>query len=86
VFYVLQIGYNIFVPCLLLTNVAKTAASQPLRTLLALPISGWLQIGIGLLAARLTMAALKIDPDTEAGREVKVRFYITMPHFVPSQM
>jgi auxin efflux carrier family protein len=71
--YVLQIVYNIFLPCLLLTSVAKTAASQPLGTLVALPISAWLQIGIGFLVARLTMAALKIDPDTEAGREVKVR-------------
>jgi predicted permease len=71
---VLQIVYNIFLPCLLLTSVAKTAASQPLRTLVALPISAWLQIGIGFMVARVTMAALKIDPETEAGREVKVLY------------
>eukprot|EP00953_Heterococcus_sp_UTEX-ZZ885_P037608 19311-Heterococcus_DN1.PRE.1 len=69
-----MIVYNIFLPCLLLTSVAKTAASQPLRTLVALPISAWLQIGIGFLVARVTMAALKIDPETEAGREVKVPY------------
>ncbi|KAG5189998.1 auxin efflux carrier [Tribonema minus] len=67
-----QIVYNIFLPSLLLVNVAETAISQPLSTLLPIPLFAWAQIFIGYKIARLTMKVLRIEPTTEEGREVQV--------------
>ncbi|CAM9529384.1 unnamed protein product [Chrysoparadoxa australica] len=67
-----QIVYNIFLPSMLMVSIAKTAASNPMSTLLPIPLACWGQISAGFLAARLVNKALRIKPDSDAGREVSV--------------
>ncbi|CAM9941007.1 unnamed protein product, partial [Choristocarpus tenellus] len=67
-----KIVYGLFLPALLVVNVAETVVSQPVASLLPIPIFATVQIGLGLLLSRLTMWALRVDPDTDAGRECKV--------------
>lgn len=68
-----QIVYGIFLPVLLMTNVAKTCVSQPVASLLPIPFFAVIQIAIGLFMSRFTMRLLHVDGNTEEGRETKVR-------------
>ncbi|CAN0412123.1 unnamed protein product, partial [Discosporangium mesarthrocarpum] len=67
-----QIVYAIFLPALLLVNVAKTLVSQPVTSLLPIPFFALIQIMAGLLISKLTMAVLQVDGNTEGGRECKI--------------
>ncbi|CAN0250926.1 unnamed protein product, partial [Laminaria digitata] len=67
-----QIVYGIFLPSLLMVNVAKTCVSQPVASLLPIPVFAALQIGVGMLVSTAAMRLLRIDPNTEAGRETRV--------------
>ena len=67
-----QIVYGIFLPSLLMVNVAKTCVSQPMGSLLPIPVFAAVQIGVGIVATTLAMRVLKIDPNTEGGRATKV--------------
>ncbi|CAN0264600.1 unnamed protein product [Ascophyllum nodosum] len=67
-----KIVYGIFLPSLLMVNVAKTCVSQPMGSLLPIPVFAAVQIGVGIVATTLAMRVLKIDPNTEGGRATKV--------------
>lgn len=67
-----KIVYGIFLPVLLMTNVAKTCVSQPVASLLPIPFFAVIQIAIGLFMSRFTMRLLHVDGNTEEGRETKV--------------
>ena len=68
-----QLVYNIFLPCLLLTNVCKTVMSQPLTTLIPIPVIAVMQVCIGLVISKLALKVVGVDANTEQGREIKVR-------------
>lgn len=40
----LQVAFNLFIPCMLFTKVASTLASQPHVSLLAIPLVAMLQV------------------------------------------
>lgn len=65
--------YGIFLPALLITNVAETCISQPVSSLLPIPVFAVVQIAVGMFVSRFTMKLLNVDISTEAGRETKVR-------------
>lgn len=65
--------YGIFLPALLMVNVAKTIVSQPVASLLPIPVFAGVQIAVGLVVSGAAMRLLKINPNTETGRETKVR-------------
>lgn len=67
-----QIVYGIFLPSLMVVNVAKTCVSQPVASLLPIPVFAAVQIGVGLMVSGSAMRVLRIDPDTEQGRETRV--------------
>ncbi|CAM9240918.1 unnamed protein product [Ectocarpus sp. 12 AP-2014] len=67
-----KIVYGIFLPSLLMVNVAKTCVSQSVASLLPIPAFAGIQIALGLAISGVAMRLLRIDPDTEAGREAKV--------------
>lgn len=67
-----QIVYGIFLPSLLMVNVAKTCVSQSVASLLPIPAFAGIQIALGLAISGVAMRLLRINPDTEAGREAKV--------------
>lgn len=69
-----QIVYGIFLPSLLMVNVAKTCISQPVTSLLPIPVFAAIQIGVGFVISTVALRVLKIDPDTEVGREAKVGY------------
>ena len=64
--------YGIFLPALLMVNVAKTIVSQPVASLLPIPVFAAMQIAVGLVVSGAAMRLLNIDPSTEMGRETKV--------------
>lgn len=66
--------YGMFLPSLLLVNVAKTCVSQPVASLLPIPIFAVLQIWLGLIVSTATMRLVGAEDNTEAGREMKVRY------------
>ena len=68
----IQIVYGIFLPALLMVNVAKTIVSQPVASLLPIPVFAAIQIAVGLVVSGAAMRLLNIDPSTEMGREAKV--------------
>ncbi|CAM9548040.1 unnamed protein product, partial [Hapterophycus canaliculatus] len=67
-----KIVYGIFLPALLMVNVAKTCVSQPVASLLPIPVFAAVQVGVGLVVSGVAMRVLRIDPNTETGREAKV--------------
>ena len=67
-----RIVYRVFLPSLLLTNVATTVASGALRSLLPIPIAAWVQISLGLLVASALLPLLRIKRDSPDGKEVQV--------------
>eukprot|EP00752_Nemacystus_decipiens_P012493 g11065.t1 len=67
-----KIVYGIFLPALLMVNVAKTIVSQPVASLLPIPVFAAIQIAVGLAVSRAAMRLLNIDPNTEMGRETRV--------------
>ncbi|CAN0514629.1 unnamed protein product [Ectocarpus sp. 12 AP-2014] len=67
-----KIVYGIFLPSLLMVNVAKTCVSQSVASLLPIPAFAGIQIALGLAISGVAMRLLRINPDTEAGREAKV--------------
>jgi predicted permease len=67
-----QIVYNVLLPCLLITSVAKTIVTQPARALLPIPLFAMAQIFTGLLVAGPVMRMVGLKRDTEAGREARV--------------
>eukprot|EP00903_Cladosiphon_okamuranus_P017870 g16445.t1 len=67
-----KIVYGIFLPALLMVNVAKTIISQPVASLLPIPVFAAIQITIGLVISGAAMRLLNINPNTEMGREAKV--------------
>lgn len=64
--------YGIFLPALLMVNVAKTIISQPVASLLPIPVFAAIQIAAGLVISGAAMRLLNIDPNTEMGRETRV--------------
>lgn len=68
----LKIVYGIFLPSLLMVNVAKTCVSQSVTSLLPIPVFAGIQIAMGLAISKVAMRLLRINPNTEAGREAKV--------------
>ncbi|CAM9338553.1 unnamed protein product [Scytosiphon promiscuus] len=67
-----KIVYGIFLPALLMVNVAKTCVSQPVASLLPIPVFAAVQVGVGLFVSGVAMRVLNIDPNTETGRKAKV--------------
>lgn len=55
-----------------MVNVAKTIVSQPVASLLPIPVFAAMQIAVGLAVSGAAMRLLNIDPNTEVGREAKV--------------
>mmetsp|Transcript_30106 Transcript_30106/g.38849 ORF Transcript_30106/g.38849 Transcript_30106/m.38849 type:complete len:444 (-) Transcript_30106:166-1497(-) len=63
-----KISYNVFLPPLMLVNVANTVVGQSSRSLIPLPFFALVSIGISLVSSRMLMKAMRIDPRTEKGR------------------
>ncbi|CAN0264660.1 unnamed protein product [Ascophyllum nodosum] len=66
-----------------MVNVAKTCVSQPMGSLLPIPVFAAVQVGVGIVATTLAMRVLKIDPNTEGGRATKVCGYFQNSAILP---
>ena len=67
-----QIVYNIFLPSLLMVNIAKTLSRESLSSLLPVPLCVWYQLTVGLLGSLVFLRTIGVKSDTELGREQRI--------------
>lgn len=65
-----KVVYNLLLPALLFSNVARTVYSRPLASLLPLPGFATMQIALCAVISRVVIALLRVDPKSIKGREL----------------
>eukprot|EP00638_Chattonella_subsalsa_P001072 CAMPEP_0117739050 /NCGR_PEP_ID=MMETSP0947-20121206/3505_1 /TAXON_ID=44440 /ORGANISM="Chattonella subsalsa, Strain CCMP2191" /LENGTH=291 /DNA_ID=CAMNT_0005554879 /DNA_START=247 /DNA_END=1119 /DNA_ORIENTATION=- len=67
-----KVVYNIFLPSLLLANVASTVAQDASAALFSIPLMACIQIFAGLLLSKLMLRVLNINPKSPSGRQMQI--------------
>mmetsp|Transcript_9520 Transcript_9520/g.18637 ORF Transcript_9520/g.18637 Transcript_9520/m.18637 type:complete len:411 (+) Transcript_9520:3-1235(+) len=67
-----RVVFNLLLPALLFTSVAKTVACTPLSDLLPIPTFAILQIGVGLILSQVVLRILRLDTTSHNARATQV--------------
>ena len=64
--------FNVFLPAMLVTSVARTVAQAGLGSLLVVPLAAWVQVAVGIGVGTLSLLVLRMPRRSPAGRGIAV--------------